>query len=157
MRSITTRCSVIMRPSPTNRTWADTTRTVVNPSAYNSTGRPLTYDVTHSDVVAFLDAHAVERFLLVGSPHVAAGIRLPPALEAFLDAEGRDNLDHPKPTAWTVADVLAALSWLTGHRIAGAACWLGGPPGVLRTAWSAAMDGRCRAGHTRFTSSGGST
>jgi protein SCO1/2 len=82
------------------------------------TGRPLTYDVTHSDAVFMIDGSGRERFVLLGSPHVAAGAKLPPALRRFLNDEGRANLNHPEATAWTLAGELDALSWLTGHRIA---------------------------------------
>jgi hypothetical protein len=43
---------------------------------------------------------------------------MPPELDRFLNAEGRENLRHPAATAWTLDDELAALSWLTGRRIA---------------------------------------
>lgn len=82
------------------------------------TGRPLTYDLTHSDEVFFLDTHARERFLLEGTPHVAAGAPLPATLRDFLDRQGSQNLDHPDPRAWTLPQELQVLSWLIGHRIA---------------------------------------
>lgn len=36
------------------------------------TGKPLTYDLNHSDEVFFLDPHGHERFLLEGAPHLAS-------------------------------------------------------------------------------------
>lgn len=77
------------------------------------TGEALTYDLTHSDVLLFIDRRGHERFLLEGTAHVAAGTSLPPRIAAFMDAGGRRNLTHPRPLAWTVADELHVLAWLT--------------------------------------------
>ena len=41
------------------------------------TGKRLTYDVTHSDEVFFIDAQGRERFLLEGAPHISPGITIP--------------------------------------------------------------------------------
>lgn len=82
------------------------------------TGKPLTYDLTHSDEVFFLDAHGRERFLLEGAPHVPAGTSIPRTLLQFMDATGRANLTRPNAQAWTLPQELQVLSWLTGHRIA---------------------------------------
>jgi cytochrome oxidase Cu insertion factor (SCO1/SenC/PrrC family) len=84
------------------------------------TGRPLTYDLTHSDEVFFLDPHGHERFLLEGAPHLAAGAPLPATLRHFLDATGRANLIHPDAAAWTLPQELQVLSWLVGRRITAA-------------------------------------
>lgn len=83
------------------------------------TGGPLTYDVTHSDLVFFVDADGTDRFTLDGAGHVGAGDRLPAALGSFLNAEGRRNLVHPESGTWTVPQALDVLSWLAGQRIAG--------------------------------------
>lgn len=84
------------------------------------TGSPLTYDLTHSDEVFFVDQHSRERFLLEGAPHVAPGAPLPATLRRFLDATGRHNVSHPDPLAWTLPQALDVLSWLTAHHIPGA-------------------------------------
>jgi protein SCO1/2 len=81
------------------------------------TGQRLTYDLTHSDEVFFIDAHRSERFLLEGAPHLAAGTSIPPALARFMDATGRRNITHPDPLAWTLPQELDVLSWLTQHQI----------------------------------------
>jgi protein SCO1/2 len=81
------------------------------------TGAPLTYDLTHSDEVFFLDQHGHERFLLEGTPHVAAGAPLPRTLRQFMDATGQHNITHPDPLAWTVPQELQVLSWLTARRL----------------------------------------
>jgi protein SCO1/2 len=85
------------------------------------TGKPLSYDLTHSDEVFFIDGHGRERFLLEGAPHVAPGAPIPAKLRHFLDAKGRANVTHPDPQAWTLPQELQVLSWLTGLRVSGAA------------------------------------
>ena len=81
------------------------------------TGRPLHYDVTHSDAVIFIDQQGRERFVLVGAPHVAAGAPIPPTLMHFLSADGRRNLSHPKGQAWTVPQEMSVISWLLGRQV----------------------------------------
>lgn len=81
------------------------------------TGKPLTYDLTHSDEVFFLDQHGRERFLLDGVPHLAPGTTIPPTLNKFLDAKGHQNVTSPSKLAWTLPQELRVLSWLTGKRI----------------------------------------
>jgi protein SCO1/2 len=83
------------------------------------TGKPLTYDLTHSDEVFFLDRHGHERFLLEGAPHVAPGAPLPATLRRFMDASGRANLTHPDSQAWTLPQELEVLAWLTRHPVPG--------------------------------------
>lgn len=82
------------------------------------TGLPLTYDITHTDGVFFLGPQSKERFLLAGTPHLAAGTTLPKTLTGFLSAEGRQNVAHPEDGFWSSADVLQVLAWLTKHPIA---------------------------------------
>lgn len=81
------------------------------------TGAPLTYDLTHSDEVFFVDAKGQERFLLEGAPHVAPGAAIPGRLYAFLDAKGRRNVAHPGGQAWTLPQEMSVLSWLLGRRV----------------------------------------
>ena len=81
------------------------------------TGKPLTYDLTHSDELFFIDADSRERFLLEGAPHLAPGAPIPAKLSQFMDATGHANVDHPDPQAWTLRQALGVLSWLTGHAI----------------------------------------
>jgi cytochrome oxidase Cu insertion factor (SCO1/SenC/PrrC family) len=76
------------------------------------TGTQLTYDITHSDQVFFLDANGHERFQLDGPPHVAPGTTIPPKLNAFLSAEGRADLAHPDAMSWTVRQELDILGQL---------------------------------------------
>ncbi len=85
------------------------------------TGKPLSYDLTHSDETFFVDPRGHERFLLEGAPHVAPGAPIPPTLLHFMDATGHANLTHPDPQAWTLPQALQVLSWLTGQHIADSA------------------------------------
>jgi protein SCO1 len=80
------------------------------------TGKPLTYDITHQDVVIYLDARGRERFLLSGLPN-ATGAPIAPALHRFLSAEGRSDLSHPDASTWTAAEALSPIAWLTGRAI----------------------------------------
>lgn len=81
------------------------------------TGKPLRYDVTHADTVIFLDRDGRERFVLLGSPHVAPGAPIPAKLRNFLSAKGHRNLTHPDAQAWTLPQELSVISWLVGHRV----------------------------------------
>jgi protein SCO1/2 len=77
------------------------------------TGKPLTYDVDHQDILVFLDSNGHERFLIQGPPNTRD--HLPPAkLDQFLNDLGRTHLNHPASDAWTVPQALQPLSWLTG-------------------------------------------
>ncbi len=81
------------------------------------THRRLTYDVDHTDLVAFLDRNGHERFIIDAAPNTG-GSKPPPALTRMLDAAGQRNLRHPSKTAWTVPQALRAVSWLVGDKIA---------------------------------------
>lgn len=81
------------------------------------TGQTLTYDIDHSDEVFFVDTSFHDRFVLEGAPHVSDTAAVPAELAKFLDAKGRQNLDHPASTAWTEAQALQVLGWLLGKRI----------------------------------------
>jgi protein SCO1 len=83
------------------------------------TGKPLTYDLTHSDEVFFIDQRGHERFVLEGAPHVAPDAPIPAMLKKFLDSTGHKNLTQPDAQAWTLPQELQVLSGLVGQRIAG--------------------------------------
>jgi protein SCO1 len=81
------------------------------------TGKPLTYDVEHSDTVIFLDVRQHERFLIDGAGNVQ-GQALPAELNGFLSQQGRDNRDHPDPNdTWTAGQVQGVVDWLAGSRL----------------------------------------
>jgi protein SCO1 len=75
------------------------------------TGKPLTYDIQHSDEVFFLDRRQHERFVLEGPPYTQSG-SVPATLRKFLNDQGRANLAHPQSTAWTEAQARQVLAWL---------------------------------------------
>lgn len=82
------------------------------------TGKPLTYDLDHSDELFFIDPDGRERFVLEGAAHITAGARVPSALVPFLNAKGRRILTHPDQQSWTLSQELDVISWLLDRRIA---------------------------------------
>jgi protein SCO1 len=80
------------------------------------TGQPLTYDVDHTDGYILIDPAGRERFVDVSAPDMSG--RLDQKLTSLLNAGGVYELDHPQGPDWTVADALAAISWLLGTSIA---------------------------------------
>ncbi len=78
------------------------------------TGQPLTYDVDHTDGYILIDAAGRERFVNASAPDLPS---LSPKLKALLDAGGLNDLAHPQPTNWTVANALAAISWVLGTNV----------------------------------------
>jgi protein SCO1 len=79
------------------------------------TGKPLTYDVDHTDGYFLINAQGHERFLDATAPNLHG--KLSSKLTSLLNAGGIEGLHHPQTTDWTVADALAALSWLVGTNI----------------------------------------
>jgi protein SCO1/2 len=80
------------------------------------TGKALTYDVNHQDVVFVLGADGHERWLTQGNPNLQGG-SVPAFLVHYLSADGRANLASPGAQSWTSADVTAALTYVTGKQI----------------------------------------
>ena len=81
------------------------------------TGKLLTYDIQHSDVVVFLDAQQHERFLINEAPDTA-GKQPPQALRSFLSAQGRTNLAHPQQgESWTPQDAAGVVNWIAGSKL----------------------------------------
>jgi protein SCO1 len=80
------------------------------------TGKPLGYDIEHSDEVFFLDGNGHERFLLEGTSHVEHRSQIPRRLYSFLSAKGHHNVAHPSGAAWTVSQALQVIDWLDGQR-----------------------------------------
>ncbi len=75
------------------------------------TGKPLTYDVAHSDELFFLDGRGHERFVLEGMP-VAKKSEIPKNLYKFMSKEGHHNVTSPPSTAWTEGQAKQVLRWL---------------------------------------------
>ena len=80
------------------------------------TGKALTYDVNHQDIVFIIDGRGHTRWLTDGTPNTA-GVKPPATLVKFLSDVGRKNLASPPQPSWTVADVESGLSSVTGHHI----------------------------------------
>jgi protein SCO1/2 len=78
------------------------------------TGKPLTFDVNHTDGLFLIDPRGHERILDVGMPTI--GPRLPHALESLLNAQGRADLSHPQG-GWTLQQALDDLERLLGQHI----------------------------------------
>jgi cytochrome oxidase Cu insertion factor (SCO1/SenC/PrrC family) len=76
------------------------------------TGKPLTYDVDHTDNYFVLDPAGVERVVQAGAPSFHG--HLNPKLYKFLDALGRQHLSHAPQPYWTPTDLLHALSVSVG-------------------------------------------
>ncbi|MBX6370785.1 MAG: SCO family protein [Acidothermus sp.] len=79
------------------------------------TGKPLTYDVIHQDVLVFLDAAGRERFVVQGPP-VGRDAPLTEGERNFLNDEGRANLAGDAEATWTPNQALGVVSWLTGRK-----------------------------------------
>ncbi|HVT64354.1 MAG TPA: SCO family protein [Mycobacteriales bacterium] len=82
------------------------------------TGKPLTYDIEHSDDLIFIDPAGRERFVVSASPDVQ-GRALPAKLARILGPQGKQLLHHPDPvSSWTVGQGLSVFSWLLDHKLA---------------------------------------
>lgn len=81
------------------------------------TGKPLTYDIAHSDDLVFLGSAGEERFVIDGNPDTR-GQAPPRVLRNGLSAQGRRDLRHPNAVEdWTTSQALRVFDWLLGHRV----------------------------------------
>ena len=71
------------------------------------TGKPLTYDINHSDNYFIIDPSGAERVVQEAAPDFHG--HLNPRIYRFLSAEGHQHLEHPPQPNWTPADLLSAL------------------------------------------------
>jgi protein SCO1 len=105
------------RPSDLARLWrllgVDYQKRSLHPASGTDwwTGKPLTYDVDHTDALIFLDGAGNERYVITGAPNAARAM-VAPRLKGNLDREGLDNLNHPGEAAWTPRQAMATLRWL---------------------------------------------
>jgi protein SCO1 len=76
------------------------------------TGKPLTYDVDHTDNYFVIDPAGVERVVQDGAPDFHG--KLNPKLYNFLDELGRQHLKQPPQPNWTPTDLLQALAVSVG-------------------------------------------
>jgi protein SCO1 len=79
------------------------------------TGKPLTYDVEHSDNYFVIDGAGNERVVEDAAPDYTG--KLNPKLQKFLSAEGRQHQKHPPQPDWTQADLLQAIEHVTGEKL----------------------------------------
>jgi len=79
------------------------------------TGKPLTYDVAHTDGYILVGPDGRERFVDASAPNMAG--RLGQRLSSLLDDGGVHDLQHPQSPSWTVDDARAAIGWLLGTAI----------------------------------------
>ncbi len=77
------------------------------------TGKPLTYDVDHSDNYFVIDPAGTERVVQDAAPNFHG--HLNPKLYKFLDALGRQHLKHAPQPDWTPTDALHALAISVGE------------------------------------------
>ena len=79
------------------------------------TGKPLTYDVDHSDGYVLIAPDGRQRFTTGAAPDFSG--QLNHRLRAFLNSQGRDHLVHPPQPGWTPGDALASLGWMIGRAV----------------------------------------
>jgi protein SCO1/2 len=79
------------------------------------TGKPLTYDVNHTDGYFLIDRSGHERFSDSNPPNLHG--QLDKKLSGLLNDGGLGNLHDQRSPSWTLSDALASLSWLVGRNI----------------------------------------
>ena len=80
------------------------------------TGAPLTYDVSHQNIVYVLRPNGHVAWLVNASPDVR-GQSIPTTLEKFLSEQGNHNVADPDNPSWTPQDVLQAIQYVTGKKV----------------------------------------
>jgi cytochrome oxidase Cu insertion factor (SCO1/SenC/PrrC family) len=83
------------------------------------TGKPLTYDVNHTDGYFLIDPSGHVRFSDSNPPNLHG--HLGKKLTNLLNDGGLQNLDHQANPNWTLTDALTSISWLVGQIIPGGA------------------------------------
>jgi protein SCO1/2 len=79
------------------------------------TGRPLTYDVNHTDGYILINPQGHERFVDANAPNLHGHLKK--SLEGLLNDGGVQNLRDQRKPNWTLTDALASISWLVGRNI----------------------------------------
>jgi protein SCO1/2 len=79
------------------------------------TGKPLTYDVDHTDGYILVGTDGHERFVDAIAPNL--GGKLDPKLTSLLDDGGVHDLHSQQQPNWTIADALASISWMLGTNV----------------------------------------
>jgi protein SCO1 len=83
------------------------------------TGKPLTYDVDHTDGYFLIGPSGHERFSDSSPPNLHG--HLDKKLTSLLNDGGLQNLDHQGKPNWTLSDALSSISWFVGQNISGGA------------------------------------
>jgi protein SCO1 len=79
------------------------------------TGKPLTYDVDHTDGYILIDRQGRERFVDANAPNLHGHLKK--SLENLLNNGGVKNLDDQKKPNWTIENALSSIGWLVGQNI----------------------------------------
>lgn len=77
------------------------------------TGKPITYDVNHADVIVIIGPDLHWRWLDLGSPAVTnpnSKNIVPSKLYSYLSAAGKSNLVKPEEPSWSTGAVYGALN-----------------------------------------------
>jgi protein SCO1/2 len=79
------------------------------------TGKPLTYDVEHTDGYILIDPSGRERFVDASAPDQKGALNA--KLRGLLNDGGLHELQNPEAPDWTTTDALASISWLLGTNV----------------------------------------
>jgi protein SCO1 len=79
------------------------------------TGKPLTYDIDHSDDYFVIDPQGNERIVEDAAPDYTG--KLNPKLQKFLSPEGLKHQKHPPQPDWTTEDALNAIGHVMGREL----------------------------------------
>jgi cytochrome oxidase Cu insertion factor (SCO1/SenC/PrrC family) len=79
------------------------------------TGKPLTYDVEHTDGYILIGPSGRERFVDASAPNQKGVLNA--KLRGLLNDGGLHELQNPEAPDWTTADALASISWLLGTNV----------------------------------------
>jgi protein SCO1/2 len=81
------------------------------------TGKPVSYDMMHADLVLIIDGKSTWRWLDLGAPNVGS-IGIPEKLKSYLTPDGLRNLEKPDGSSWKVDAIYSALVDITGIHLA---------------------------------------
>ncbi len=83
-----------------------------SPPAKNwRTGKPLTYDIQHSDALFFLGTGGRVRFVIEGTANATPSM-VPTTLKKFLTTTAAQSLESPSPDNWTSAQADQVIGWM---------------------------------------------
>lgn len=77
------------------------------------TGKPVSYDMMHADLVIIVDEKSTWRWLDLGAPNVGKST-IPLKLKSYLSPGGLKNLEKPEGSSWKVDAIYSALMDITG-------------------------------------------